>query len=243
MVSCSLCCLSFEQSIAEATKIAKIREELEKLDQELAADVEILRREIEAVTQQYTATKWVPHTFDGKLFVAFFMYLFSVHSFRETYNQIESQFLAAKLSLHQITEKKEMLTEHLCTIISHNEDRKAKKLTELLDKVGLDQATDSSQNTPQNSLQNKKWTNGPEIYVAINEDASKTNFSLIDPIRLSPCDVEGEALTRVLFLLLIKIKGYYGKIGKAITKNNIRLAFTVVNCNFYGPFYLIRFFF
>lgn len=48
---------SFEQSIAEATKIAKIREELEKLDQELAADVEILRKEIEAVTQQYTATK------------------------------------------------------------------------------------------------------------------------------------------------------------------------------------------
>lgn len=47
----------FEQSIAEATKIAKIREELEKLDQELAADVEILRKEIEAVTQQFTATK------------------------------------------------------------------------------------------------------------------------------------------------------------------------------------------
>lgn len=48
---------SFEQSIAEATKIAKIREELDKLDLELAADVEILRKEIEAVTLQYTATK------------------------------------------------------------------------------------------------------------------------------------------------------------------------------------------
>lgn len=47
----------FEQSIAEATKIAKIREELDKLDQELAADVEILRKEIEAVTLQYTNTK------------------------------------------------------------------------------------------------------------------------------------------------------------------------------------------
>lgn len=56
---------------------------------------------------------------------------------RENYHQIESQFLAAKLNLHQISEKKEMLTEHLCTIISHNEDRKAKKLSELLDKVGL----------------------------------------------------------------------------------------------------------
>lgn len=56
---------------------------------------------------------------------------------RENYHQIESQFLAAKLDLHHITEKKELLTEHLCTIISHNENRKAKKLSELLDKVGL----------------------------------------------------------------------------------------------------------
>ncbi|XP_031618290.1 RAB6-interacting golgin [Contarinia nasturtii] len=111
----------FEQSIAEATKIAKIREELDKLDQELAADVEILRKEIEAVTLQYTATK-------------------------ESYHQIESQFLTAKLNLHHISEKKEMLTEHLCTIISHNEDRKAKKLSELLDKVGLDAGSDSSAN-------------------------------------------------------------------------------------------------
>lgn len=47
----------FEQSIAEAAKIAKIREELDKLDQELAVDVEILRKEIEAVSIQYTNTK------------------------------------------------------------------------------------------------------------------------------------------------------------------------------------------
>lgn len=53
------------------------------------------------------------------------------------YQQIESQFLKAKLELHQSSEKKELLTEHLCTIISHNEDRKAKKLTELMEKVGI----------------------------------------------------------------------------------------------------------
>lgn len=56
---------------------------------------------------------------------------------RKMYQQIESQFLKAKLELHQSSEKKELLTEHLCTIISHNEDRKAKKLTELMEKVGL----------------------------------------------------------------------------------------------------------
>lgn len=49
----------FEQSIAEATKIARIREELDKLDQELATDVEILRKEIEAVTLQYTNTRYI----------------------------------------------------------------------------------------------------------------------------------------------------------------------------------------
>lgn len=49
--------IRFEQSIAEATKIAKIREDLDKLDQELAVDVEILRKEIEAVSVQYTNTR------------------------------------------------------------------------------------------------------------------------------------------------------------------------------------------
>lgn len=84
-------------------------------------------------------------------YVLFLFRLLNFLSTRETYNQIESQFLAAKLSLHQITEKKEMLTEHLCTIISHNEDRKAKKLTELLDKVGLNQGTDLSANLTHNN--------------------------------------------------------------------------------------------
>lgn len=90
----------------------------------------------------------------SNVFLCFIFFSFFFLGFvptRETYNQIESQFLAAKLSLHQITEKKEMLTEHLCTIISHNEDRKAKKLTELLDKVGLNEGTDLSANITQNN--------------------------------------------------------------------------------------------
>lgn len=75
-----------------------------------------------------------------------------VHFFvvREHYHQIEAQFLVAKLSLHQVSEKKEMLTEHLCTIISHNEDRKAKKLSELLDKVGLNTDNDDTEINPNN---------------------------------------------------------------------------------------------
>lgn len=30
-----------------------------------------------------------------------------------------------------------MLTEHLCAIISHNEERKARRLSELMEKVGI----------------------------------------------------------------------------------------------------------
>lgn len=41
------------------------------------------------------------------------------------------------MDLHNASEKKELLTEHLCTVIAHNEDRKAQKLTELMHKVGL----------------------------------------------------------------------------------------------------------
>lgn len=39
--------------------------------------------------------------------------------------------------LHQKLEKKEMLTEHLCTIIEKNEERKAEKLNQLLFKLNL----------------------------------------------------------------------------------------------------------
>lgn len=40
--------------------------------------------------------------------------------------------------LHQKQEKKEMLTEHLCAIIEKNEERKAEKLTSLLEKLKID---------------------------------------------------------------------------------------------------------
>lgn len=47
----------FERTAAEAKKIAEVKEELSKLDAELAADVAILRREIEAATIQYANTQ------------------------------------------------------------------------------------------------------------------------------------------------------------------------------------------
>lgn len=55
--------------------------------------------------------------------------------FRKRYHKVEREFLDAKVLLHQKLEKKELLTEHLCTIIEKNEERKAEKLTELLIKL------------------------------------------------------------------------------------------------------------
>uniref|UniRef100_A0A336MPQ7 RAB6-interacting golgin n=1 Tax=Culicoides sonorensis TaxID=179676 RepID=A0A336MPQ7_CULSO len=101
-----------QKTAAEAKKLEEIKTELAKLDTELAADVSILRKQIEQATIQYS-------------------------NVQKHYDTIEQLFLKAKLDLHQACEKKELLTEHLCTIIAHNEERKAKRLTELMEKVGL----------------------------------------------------------------------------------------------------------
>lgn len=60
--------------------------------------------------------------------------------------RVEKEFLDAKLSLQQKLEKKELLTEHLCTIIEQNEHRKAEKLTELLNKLDLEDVNDIESN-------------------------------------------------------------------------------------------------
>ncbi|XP_055686889.1 RAB6-interacting golgin [Lutzomyia longipalpis] len=101
-----------ERTAAETKKLQEVKKELNKLDAELATDIAILRKQIEAATIQYTNTQ-------------------------KQYQQIEAMFLKAKMELYQASEKKELLTEHLCTIIAHKEDRKAKRLTELMEKVGL----------------------------------------------------------------------------------------------------------
>jgi len=93
-------------------KLNEIKEALAALDSELSNDVAILRKQIETATLQF-------------------------NTIEKRYGAIEKAFLKAKQDLYQAHEKKEMLTEHLYTIIAHNEDRKAKRLSELMAKVGL----------------------------------------------------------------------------------------------------------
>lgn len=101
-----------EKTQAEAKKLNEIRDALADLDSELSNDVSILRKQIESATLQF-------------------------NTIEKQYSTIERNFLKAKQDLYQAHEKKEMLTEHLYTIIAHNEDRKAKRLSELMEKVGL----------------------------------------------------------------------------------------------------------
>ncbi|XP_055532780.1 RAB6-interacting golgin [Wyeomyia smithii] len=101
-----------QKTAAEASKLEEIKAELGKLDSELASDVAILRKQIDAASLHFANVE-------------------------KNYLNIENLFLKAKVELHQALERKEMLTEHLCTIISHNEERKAKRLSDLMEKVGL----------------------------------------------------------------------------------------------------------
>lgn len=108
-----------EKTQAEAKKLEEIKVELEAIDSEVSHDISILRKQIEIATLNF-------------------------NNVEKHYDSIERAFLKAKQDLYQAHEKKEMLTEHLCTIIEHNEDRKAKKLSELMEKVGLKLSEDSN---------------------------------------------------------------------------------------------------
>lgn len=58
--------------------------------------------------------------------------LYNIYFYRKHYLKIEKEFLQAKINLQKEKEKKELLTEHLCALITHNETRKAQKLETLM---------------------------------------------------------------------------------------------------------------
>ncbi|KAM8709094.1 hypothetical protein ACLKA7_015980 [Drosophila subpalustris] len=112
-----------QKTAAESRKIEEIRHELSKLESDLAVDVALLRKQIDTACIHFANVE-------------------------KQYIKIEAQFLKAKCDLHNASEKKELLTEHLCTVIAHNEDRKAQKLTELMQKVGLAPTDDEQLESP-----------------------------------------------------------------------------------------------
>uniref|UniRef100_A0AAG5D8N9 RAB6-interacting golgin n=1 Tax=Anopheles atroparvus TaxID=41427 RepID=A0AAG5D8N9_ANOAO len=133
-----------QKTAAEASKIQDIKSELTKLDSELASDVAILRKQIDAASMHFSNVE-------------------------KNYLNIENLFLKAKVELHQALEKKEMLTEHLCAIISHNEERKAKRLTELMEKVGISVSGDCEDTLNGNS------SYAPDTTAATDHDSPTRN--------------------------------------------------------------------
>ncbi|GFT23488.1 RAB6-interacting golgin [Nephila pilipes] len=101
------------QTQAEAIKLAKITQELNRLDSILSADVSILRDYIEEASLDFTKAE-------------------------KRYLKAEKEFIEAKLQLYEKMQRKEQLTEHLCAIIEQNENRKANKLVELMKQLEME---------------------------------------------------------------------------------------------------------
>ncbi|XP_076028069.1 RAB6-interacting golgin [Genypterus blacodes] len=101
-----------KQTQAEAVKLRRIQKELQALDELVSNDISILRGRIEQASWEYSAA-------------------------RKRYEKAEVEYITAKLELHQKTEVKEQLTEHLYAIIQQNELRKAGKLEELMEQLQL----------------------------------------------------------------------------------------------------------
>ncbi|XP_028394600.1 RAB6-interacting golgin-like isoform X2 [Dendronephthya gigantea] len=96
----------------ETETLKLVQKELSRLDNLLYTDVQILRDKIDHSCREFDAA-------------------------RKRYERAEAEFISAKMNLHEKTETKDQLTEHLCSIIQQNEERKAKKLSELMEKLEL----------------------------------------------------------------------------------------------------------
>lgn len=115
---------------AEAKKLCEIQKELTHLDVTLSTDVLIIRNHIEVTTMALTEAE-------------------------RRYIRAEKELIEAKKLLFEKREQKELLTQHLCTIIEQNEMRKAHRLTELMIQLSLqDQEKEATfiETTDQTSL-------------------------------------------------------------------------------------------
>lgn len=111
----------------EFRKLQIIQDEVNKLDNKLSNDVNVLRQNIDDLSLTFMTAE-------------------------KRFLKLEREYLEAKLSLQKLQEKKELLTEHLCTVIVKNEERKAEKLTELLQLIDVqsDEKSNNNKNDDEN---------------------------------------------------------------------------------------------
>lgn len=106
-----------KKAFAESTKLIRIQSELGKLDDMLNYDVSILRDKIDTACYEYNAAQ-------------------------KRFERAETEYIESKMNLHKATEMKEDLTEHLYKLIQLNEERKANKLEDLMQKLELEEIED-----------------------------------------------------------------------------------------------------
>ncbi|XP_072947285.1 uncharacterized protein Gorab [Epargyreus clarus] len=107
-----------KQTEEEVNRLEKIKKELAVLDGQFSLDVGVLRKKIDQASLTYSDAE-------------------------KHYLKVEKEFLQAKINLQKEKEKKELLIEHLCALITYNETRKAQKLETLM----LELANDRKNNT------------------------------------------------------------------------------------------------
>lgn len=112
-----------KQTAEEVMRLEKIKKELQVLDSQFSQDVSVLRKKIDQACWSYAEAE-------------------------KHYLKVEKEFLQAKINLQKEKDKKELLTEHLCALITHNETRKAQKLENLM----LELASEKKNDIPQAPL-------------------------------------------------------------------------------------------
>ncbi|CAK8674845.1 RAB6-interacting golgin-like [Clavelina lepadiformis] len=103
-----------KKALAESSKLVKIQAELTKLDKLLNCDVGMLRDKIDEACMEFSVAQ-------------------------KRFEKAEAEYIVAKVELHNKTVVKEDLTEHLFNLIQANEERKAKKLEELMHKLDVEE--------------------------------------------------------------------------------------------------------
>jgi len=133
-----------KQTDQESRKLQIVQAELAKIDTLLNTDVQFLRESIEQASLEFMKAQ-------------------------KRYDDAEKEFIAAKLHLFGVSERKELLTDHLCSIIEQNEQRKAKRLTELMVELQLDSSKMSSDQGESISL--KELRPSPDFNTLKKSDA------------------------------------------------------------------------
>jgi len=101
-----------QKTSAENVRLSHVQDELSRIDAGLTSDVSFLRDSIEAASIAFATAQ-------------------------KRYDKAEKEFVAAKTKLPAAGERKDLLVEHLATIIEKNEERKARKLEELLKELNI----------------------------------------------------------------------------------------------------------